>query len=76
MLPELDVFHANSHQLVHPEWVTLHHKDLVFVTPAGQMIKDQSAVSVVDYCLLSSDNKAVRCVKVSEAVRCVRLSGM
>lgn len=36
MLPELDVFHADSEQFVHPEWVTLHHKDLVFVTPAGQ----------------------------------------
>lgn len=36
MLPELDVFHADSEQFVHPERVTLHHKDLVFMTPAGQ----------------------------------------
>lgn len=36
MLPELDVFYPHSHQFVHPEGVALHHKDLVFVTPAGQ----------------------------------------
>lgn len=36
MLPELDVFHAHSDQLVHPERITLHHEDFVFVSPAGQ----------------------------------------
>lgn len=36
MLPELDVFHAHSHQLVHPERITLHHKDFIFMTPGGQ----------------------------------------
>lgn len=34
MLPELDVFHAHGHQFVHPERIALHHKDLVFMTPA------------------------------------------
>lgn len=36
MLPELDVFHADRDQFVHPERVTLHHKDFVFVSPAAQ----------------------------------------
>lgn len=41
MLPELDVFHAHCDQLVHPEGVALHHKDLVFVPPAGQRVQQQ-----------------------------------
>lgn len=41
MLPELDVFHAHRDQLVHPEGVALHHKDLVFVPPAGQQVQRQ-----------------------------------
>lgn len=35
MLPELNVFYANSHQFVHPERITLYHKDLLFMAPAG-----------------------------------------
>lgn len=37
MLPELDVLHANSDQFVCSEWVTLHHKDLLLVTPEEQL---------------------------------------
>lgn len=36
MLPELDVFDPHRYQFVCPERVALHHKDFVFVTPAGQ----------------------------------------
>lgn len=32
MLPELDMFNPNSKQLVHPEWITLHHKNLLFMS--------------------------------------------
>ena len=36
MLPELDVFDADGHQFVHPERVTPHHEDLLFMTPEGK----------------------------------------
>lgn len=41
MLPELDVFYSYGHKLVCPEWVTLHNKDLLFVSP-----EDRGQVSV------------------------------
>lgn len=33
MLPELDVFDSHCDQLVHEDRITLHHKQLVFVSP-------------------------------------------
>lgn len=54
MLPELDVFHAHCDQLVHPEGVALHHKDLVFVPPGGQQVQQQVQYPAATGCLVDS----------------------
>lgn len=36
VLPELDVFDSHCDQFVHQHGITLHHKYLLFMTPAGK----------------------------------------